>query len=455
MGSDPNHNSQRLGSDPITESDFSLRKMKIAGAVLLGSMFATSLLPMMALALVFMPITTEFGWTPTEYGFATTALMWCGGAVGPVLGYLVDRTGVRLMIISGTVVVGLITIAISFTHSLWYFYLCFGLLGFFGTTAIGYAKVITSLFTQHRGKALALFGLESSLAAAFLPQLIQNLLERFGWRGLFVIMGITIIALVPLLYFALEEPGAVGGSRKLFVRRSGSQAASARPPAVPLLEGMTAREVFSTRTYWLIVAAILFAAVPGNGLMTFLTAVLGERGFEPSRTADYLSIFTLVGAVGTIVGGFVLDRVQTAKISVPFTLFSIASFVILASITASSGGVLMLSVAAALFGFSAGAHRPMGQFFHTRFFGLRSFTTVFAVQMALMALFFGIAAPFTGWVREVTGSYDVMIWATVAGLVISALIYLVLGPYRYGKDIGAVPLAAPERPIEFATRSEA
>jgi cyanate permease len=192
--------------------------------------------------------------------------------------------------------------------------------------------------------------------------------------------------------------------------------------------------------------------------MTFLAAVLSERGFQAAHTANYLSIFTLVGALGTIAGGWLLDRVQTAKISVPFTLCSIASFVILGSISAASGGTAMLWVAAALFGFSFGAHRPMGGYFHTRFFGLRSFTTVFAVQMAIMALFFGIAPPFTGWVRETTGSYDLMIWATVVGLVISSLIYLVLGPYRYAKEIGAVPQAAPEppreRPIAFATRSE-
>jgi MFS family permease len=440
---------------PQVESDFSLRKMKIAGVVLLGTMFATSLLPMMALALVLMPITSEFGWTPTQYGYATTALMWSGGVMAPFLGYLVDRTGVRVMIISGTVVVGLITIALSFTHALWYFYLCFGLLGVFGTTAIGYAKVITALFTQHRGKALALFGLESSLAAAFLPQLIQYLLQQFGWRGLFGIMGVTIIAIVPVLYFALEEPGRAGGSRRLFARRP--QADAVIPAAVPPLEGMTAREVLQSATYWLIVISILLAAVPSNGLMTFLAAVLSERGFAPGDTANYLSMFTLVGAFGTIVGGFVLDRFQTPKIWVPFTLFSIASFVILAQLTADGGGVTMLLVAAALFGFSFGAHRPMGQYFHTRFFGLRSFTTVFGVQMALLALFFGIAAPFTGWVRETTGSYDVMIWATVVGLVISASIYLILGPYRYAREIGAVPRAASppsERPIEFATRSE-
>jgi hypothetical protein len=133
---------------PQIESDLSLRKMKIAGAVLLGQMFATSLLPMMALTLVSIPLTTEFGWTQTQFGYATTALMGCGGLVGPLLGYLVDRTGVRQMIIGGTVIVGLITIAIAFTQQLWHFYLGFGLLGLFGTTAIGYAKVLTALLSM-------------------------------------------------------------------------------------------------------------------------------------------------------------------------------------------------------------------------------------------------------------------------------------------------------------------
>jgi MFS family permease len=441
---------------PGIESDFSLRKMKIAGAVLLGQMFASSLLPVMALALVFAPITTEFKWTPTQFGYATTALMWCGGLVGPLLGYLVDRTGVRLMIIGGTVFVGLITIAISFTQELWHFYLGFGLLGLFGTTAIGYAKVLTALFTQHRGKALALFGLESSLAAAFLPQLIQSLIERSGWRGLFVIMGLTILAIVPVLYFALEEPGVAGGSRRLFVNRTRDEQAV---PALPELEGLTAREVFRTGTYWLIVAAILLAAVPGNGVMTFLVPVLGERGFAPASAATYLSVFTIAGAIGTIVGGFILDRIDTAKISVPFTLCSVASFIILARISADDGGLTMLYVAAALFGFSFGAHRPMAQFFHTRFFGLRSFTTVFAVQMALLALLFGVAAPVTGRIREVTGSYDVVMWATVIGLAISALLYLMLGPYRFAKHIGAVAQSArraepePAESIDFARRT--
>jgi hypothetical protein len=59
---------------PQFESDFSLRKMKIAGAVLLGQMFASSLLPAMALTLAFMPVTTEFG--ATVAGLTLAALIY-------------------------------------------------------------------------------------------------------------------------------------------------------------------------------------------------------------------------------------------------------------------------------------------------------------------------------------------------------------------------------------------
>ena len=44
-------------------------------------------------------------------------------------------------------------------------------------------------------------------------------------------------------------------------------------------------------------------------------------------------------------------------------------------------------------------------------------------------------------IREATGSYDIVIWATVIGLAISALIYFALGPYRFARHIGAVPPA--------------
>ncbi len=142
------------------ESDFSLRKIRVALTILLGQTFATSMLPFIALPLLLVPMTQQFGWTPKEFSYATTSLMFVGAPSVFFLGYIVDRVGCRPIIILGTLLVGLVTILISQTVNLLTFCIGFGALGFFGSTGMVYSKVVAALFTRHRGKALAILGAE-------------------------------------------------------------------------------------------------------------------------------------------------------------------------------------------------------------------------------------------------------------------------------------------------------
>ena len=194
---------------PEEESDFSIRKLKIMFAVTVGVLFGSSILPFTAIMLLTLPMTEEFGWTRTQFSGGLTAMMLVGGTSAPFLGRLVDKIGARVMIIGGTFLVGLITMALSRQDgSLWQFYLGFAVLGFAGTTAIGYSKIIGALFNKHRGKALAIFGVESSIAGVFAPKLIQFLIEGYGWRGMFVGLGLIILSVIPLLLIWLREPEA-------------------------------------------------------------------------------------------------------------------------------------------------------------------------------------------------------------------------------------------------------
>ena len=208
------------------ESDFSIRKMKIAFAILVGTLFGSSILPFMAIGLLTLPMTEEFGWTRTQFSGGLTSMMLVGSISAPFLGRLVDKIGVRRMIIGGTFVVGLITMALSQQDgSLWQFYAGFAILGFAGTTAIGYSKVIGALFNKHRGKALAIFGVESSIAGAFAPKLIQYFIDDFGWRGMFVGLGLIILSVIPVLLIWLKEPEAS--------KQDGASAgAAAEPPGM-------------------------------------------------------------------------------------------------------------------------------------------------------------------------------------------------------------------------------
>jgi MFS family permease len=404
----------------VHESDFSPRKIRIALTVMIGIGFGTTFLLLPAYPLTFLPMTREFGWTPTEYGFAMSLLLWFGASSGPFLGWLVDRIGVRPMIIGGTLVVGLVALSLSRTTSLWQFYVCFALLGVFGSTAIGYSKVIGALFTKHRGKAMAVLGLESSIVGAFVPKLIQYLLAHHGWRGTYQWLGVIMICVAPLIYFSLEEPGTAGSARSAPV---------SSPP--PLLEGMTAAPTYRTRTFWALVVSHILGGVQLGVVGTYLVPMLMAHGFAQSDAPNFQTTFVLAGAAGSIAGGFLMDRSRNATICAPFCWLSAISLLMLGTVSMGTAGHAMLWIMAIVYGFGSFGRLPMAGYFQTRFFGLRAFAAVNGVQLAIMAVVFGFATPLVGKSQEITHSYDAALIALAIASALSGFIYLFLGPYKY------------------------
>jgi MFS family permease len=404
------------------ESDFSPRKMRIALAVLLGTLFGSSILPLMAFSLLLVPMTREFGWSATAYSGGMTALMWCGALVQQPLGRIVDRVGVRPMIIGGTLIVGLLVIGMSRQNgSLWQFYAFWGVLGVTGTTAIGYSKVIAALFSDHRGKALAIFGVESSIAMAAAPLIINWLIQHYGWRGMFVGLGCIILAVIPLLLLFLEEPETPA-------------VAPGEAPDPRALPGLTSGEVVRTRTFWLITLASFLAIAPAMGLLPHYVPYLMSRGFDGGYAAGMISASTISMAVGTLVGGWATDRAATARIAAPFSVLSTIALVMMLSASASFGGVPLLIAAGGLLGFAGGAKRPMATYFHSRFFGLRSFAEVTGIQGTFSALGMGLAPIAVGYSVDELHSYGPALWFMAGSLALTVLLYLMLPRYRYAKD---------------------
>jgi sugar phosphate permease len=424
------------------ESDFSYRKMKAALIIIVAQAFATSMLPFQALTLVNVPMRGEFGWSATEFALATTALMWCGGMVNPLYGRLIDTVGVRPLVLIGTVGVALVCIALSFqTSSVWLFCFYFALLGMFGSSAIAYAKVLGSMFTQHRGKALSLIGIEGTLALAAVPPLLRWLIEDFGWRGMFLASGIIILALVPVLYWTLDEPGTIGGRRSLLNRKSPDGGAEpARPPVMP---GMTVPEVLRSKTFWLIVIVTIAGMAPRNWFWPHLVPMLIEKGFTSDDAVFFMTASQLISLLGAAACGYALDKVDDARIAIPFKATLFIGILLLSMVTVSFGGFPMLMFAVAFWGFGFGTTRPMTTFMHIRFFGLKSFGFYYGFEMMLVAFAMGAGAPIVGQIADRTGSYQPAYIGLLISLFLGAFLYLFMGPYRYPRDIGVAPEAAP------------
>ena len=78
------------------------------------------------------PIIREFGWSYTQVSFAFSLRGLETGIFAPLVGFLVDRFGSRILLLIGSIIVGLALIIMSLTHSLAMFYICFLFLGLGG-----------------------------------------------------------------------------------------------------------------------------------------------------------------------------------------------------------------------------------------------------------------------------------------------------------------------------------
>lgn len=426
---------------PLMEGDFSPRKLKIVAGIIVGQSFGTSILPYSALMLMLTPLTHQFGWTAAQFSLAVTFLFMAGALSLWPIGRVADKVGVRPVLLGGTLMVGLVTLGMAFqTASLWQFYAYYALLGIFGSTGVTYTKVVAALFTQHRGKAMAILTAETTLARAGVPLAVNWLLLHQGWHMMYLVFGIVILACVPVLFFTIEEPGQHGTAGKFSWAKP---KADAPPMPKPDLPGMTIQEALRDPVFWLSTLAAFIGLFIFNGMFPHIVPALVGKGFSQTVVVELQSSSILIAFAGALVGGWAVDRFQTAKIAVPICLVaSLGSFLTLL-VSPSFGGVPLLAAILIMGSLSFNALFPMGQYFATRFFGLGSLTEIVATQFFFTNIVAGFSAPLFGWIFDKTHSYDIVFMITTGLNLAVALIWLIMPRYRFAANIGQA--AAPAK----------
>jgi len=405
-------------------SEITAAKLRVAAACLLGSMFVpyvqVSIGPLMML-----PMIGEFGWTRTQFAFATTFLFVSGSITALGLGWAADRFGPRSILLFGALCGGATMLLLSRQGAdLWRLYLAYALLGACGSSGLGYTKIIGSLFARHRGKALAIFGAESTLALATLPLLTNALIVNLGWRGTYVVFGVIMLAVAPLLYFVVRGPG--------LSTPTPPPGASATGSVVPPAEGLTSREVRRDSRFWIILVAGMLGGGLHVGFMAHVIAAITDKGFTPTTAAGVMSIATFAGLAGTLVSGFAMDYFRTAKVMAIFACTYALGYALFALSGSVFGGLPLLVAGMALTRIAMSALLPATPYAQTRFVGMRSFGAAYALYVLVQGVAMGVAPPLFGALQERFDSYQPMYWTLCVAALVGATLYLVLGPYRYG-----------------------
>lgn len=333
----------------------------------------------------------------------------------PFFGRLVDRYGVRPMLLSSITLFALATAALALlTPSTTVLILLFAISGIMGVgqTPTPYSKVITAWFDRQRGLALGLALAGVGLGTIIIPQLSNALVANFGWRIGYVGLGIAIFVLAFL-------PVA------LFVREPAPRSADRHAEAVA--QGISFSEAIRTWRYWATALVFFFAATTINGSIIHVVPLLTDRGIAPGVAAAALSAAGLALIGARIIAGYCLDKIFAPYIAVFFLLCPMAGIAILASGIAGPWPV----VGTILLGMGIGAEIDILSFVVSRYFGIRFFGTLHGFGFALALIGNAAGASILGWFFQLAHSYTPGFVVFEILLAIACVLMMTLGPYRY------------------------
>ncbi|RZJ99187.1 MAG: MFS transporter [Novosphingobium sp.] len=357
----------------------------------------------------------DMGWARAQTSMGLMIISTIALVAAPLVGLAIDKVGPRRIALAGILVFAFGLASLSQATSIESWWLLWILLGAGNMLILPtvWTKAINGYFDRNRGIALAIALCGTGVAAAFVPTLTNWLVEHYGWRQAYVGLGVIGAALTfPVTWLLFRMP-AEGG-------KAGAAAETPRQ-----VQGVSAREGFTQPRFLKLAGATLLFSVTICALTTNLVPVLIARDLTPAGAAGIAGLLGLGSITGRIVGGFLLDRFDAAKVAAA----SVAMPVVTVLLLLAFPGPGVAAIACLILGLAVGTEVDCCAYLAARHFGLRAFGALFGTMNGLMLFGNGIAPVLANHIYDVTKSYDIVLWAQIPACLGTMLLFLMLGPY--------------------------
>jgi MFS family permease len=395
----------------VNENQLRYEGWRVAAASSVGIFLAA--IVVYTFAVLLKPLTLEFSWSREAVSSAYGILAIMSAACAAPLGYLFDRLGPRRIVVPCVAVFGCAFASLSLLTSLWQLYAIFAILGVAATgmSPVAFARAISSWFDRRRGLALAVAISGGATGGLVHPPAAEALIRAAGWRTACQLFGglVLIVGLPVAIRFIRERPATV--SHLLASERA---------------EGTSVGEAFASRPFWILVGVLFSSSIAQNSAIVHMVALLTDRGVPANRAAVALSAMGAASIVGRILTGFLVDRFFAARVSfVLLTIAALGTYALSGAHTFAAG-----TLAAVLIGLGMGGESDVIPYLLSRYFGLRSFSTLYGFTWIPTAAA-GAAGPvLMGRAFDLTGSYEAVLVRLAAAMFACGALMLAMPRYR-------------------------
>lgn len=372
----------------------------------------------------------EFGWSRAAISGVHSLGFVLGGLVSILLGRINDRFGPRIIITGIAVISAVGCFLTAGVSSLWQIYLFYGLLVNLWSSPANVTLLSTAMrwFSKKRGLFSGIVKVGTGLGIMIIPLLSSQLINAYGWRNTFIILGVICLVVVPPLAQLLRRDPSQKGLSPYGATKQADDINNS------LDGGITLGEALRNKQYWIVCIVFFIMWYCANSLMLHIVPYATDIGISPVRAASLMSIIGGVSITGRLVVGSAGDRIGNIRTMTLCFILLIISVLWLLPATQ----LWQLYLFAVAYGFAHGGFFTLISPLIADLFGTRAHGALFGFSSFISTIGGAIGPIIAGRIFDVSGSYSLVFWLVIGFAGVGLLLSLLLKPiekqtpHKYG-----------------------
>jgi len=292
-----------------------------------------------ASSVLIIPLEEAFGWGREQVSLAVAVNVLLYGLVAPFAAALMERFGIRRVVMSALLSVSVGAGLTIFMNAPWQLMLLWGFVvgASTGSLALVFAATVANRwFVERRGIVIGVLTASSATGQLiFLPGL-SHIAEVNGWKSVSLTITFVALALLPLVWLFLKErPQDVGVLPYGAPDNWQPPAKSSMSAGVLAID--TLKQASKKKDFWYLFGSFFVCGLSTNGLIgTHFIPAAHDHGMGTTTAASLLALVGVFDLVGTIASGWLTDKYDPRKLLFFYYGFRGLSLLLLPSILFAS-----------------------------------------------------------------------------------------------------------------------
>jgi len=360
------------------------------------------------LTIFILPLSEEFGWSRTLISGSVSAGALAALVLSPAVGWCIDRFGARPVLVISVLILGMTMTSMAWATVPLTFYIAFASarVVFHTSAPIGASTVSARWFIRKRGRAIGVIFLWGAIGGLVFTMLAAQMIDHFGMKTAWITIGLVVfgVSLAPCLFLVVERPEEMGLLPDNEEPPRDEESLE-QPMAITSSsddDSWSLAEAMKTKAFWILFFMGMAMFCVNTGTNVHIGAYYRDQGLTLTFAAVAISFSWLVSAFGSVVWGWVLEKMQ-ARLAYS-TVFVILGVSTLYLLTVDSPAEAL--VAAALIGSVSSGSNVIISILYADYYGRNSLGRIRGVSETGVLLGQAVGPLLAGILFDSRGSYS-------------------------------------------------